>query len=100
MRSFSAQHRIPFRDSINYGRRKIVEFNLPSSGDNYGALDRILEFTYVAGPLIAGQRAQCISGDSLNKPSRALFVVLEKMDHQQVNIFGTIAESGKLNRKD
>ena len=66
-------------------------FNLATGRDNYRAFDGILQFANVTGPVIGDQGTQSLFGDSRDEAARALFVMLEKMNDERMNIFASFA---------
>jgi hypothetical protein len=60
-------------------------------GEDDGALDDVLEFTYVPRPRIAGQRRQRLCGDGGDGFMQVLRVLLGEVSRQKGNILGPFA---------
>src|SRR5260370_24889357 len=54
--------------------------------DDYGALDQVLEFSYVPRPMISGQRIHCRRWNRINRPVHAPGKLLREVPHQERNI--------------
>src|SRR5260370_3927215 len=60
----------------------------------------MLQFAHVSGPVITDQCLRSSLGNSRYEPAGLLFVVLQKMNYQNVNVLAALAEWRKMNRKD
>src|SRR5260370_41723160 len=60
----------------------------------------MLQFGPFSGPVITDQCLRSSLGNSRYEPAGLLFVVLQKMNYQNVNVLAALAEWRKMNRKD
>src|SRR6185369_7539176 len=81
------------------GFGQVFELDSSSRSNNDCTLNRILELANIAGPVVSDKRLKCVFGDSRNEATSLLFVVLEEVDDERMNVLGSLAQRRQLNRK-
>src|SRR5213594_4205116 len=88
--------------ALRYILFQIVEgnFKLVPLGNDHGALDNVLQFSHISRPGIVGESSHRCRWDSSNALVHTPSVFLDKMPHEQRNIFRALAEWRDGNGKD
>src|SRR5260221_8661236 len=84
------------------GNLKLPKLNLwrGPRRDNYGALDHILQFSYVSRPMVAAQGIHCRRWNGLYGLFHAPGKLLREVPHQERNIPLAFPQGRNVNRKN
>src|SRR5271170_8043553 len=76
--------------------RQQVGSDIGVRGENYSALDGVLQFADVAGPRVGDQRPQCFGAHTTARALVFVRIFLQEMLHQHGNVFATLAERREI----
>jgi len=90
-----------FYHMAGLGKFKIANIDAKDGtrGDDYGALDHILEFSHVPRPVISAQGIHCCRWNRLNHSVHAPGKLLREVPHQERNIPLAFPQGRNMHRK-
>src|SRR6267378_5638518 len=91
-----------FYHMAGLGKFKIANIDAKDGtrGDDYGALDHILQFSYVPRPMISAQGIHCCRWNRLNHSVHAPGKLLREVPHQERNIPLAFPQGRNMDREN